>query len=404
MVKKILFLDHDPFFTGSTVSMIIIIKKLQQKGFEIAVHTPKKGEYRERLRTVVKEVYDFNSKFISTLALDTHYSVTEGLSGLALKELILINRIKYFAGVKEFISVIKRFKPDLVYINEHSLIQGCRASFLCSVPSIVHFRSCFPTDPDSFWNKLIIDNLKKFQPPVLVISEIEKSIIEKFLSEPGNIEIVYEFLEEQSDIPKIAPQDIHGLPSHRNDTKIVLSLAGILPIKGSKIFLEAAEIISKERSDIIFLLGGKHFFAEKHKYAVYAEECKNIISVLQKRKAVIVLNEISEIRKYLSISDMLVVSSIQSHFSRPVLEAWELNKPVIASDLEHHRIMIEEGFSGLFYRNEDSKMLADKIKLLADAPHLRRELGENGNFVLKTKFGFSNTLGKIIDKCRELTS
>jgi phosphatidylinositol alpha-mannosyltransferase len=53
-------------------------------------------------------------------------------------------------------------------------------------------------------------------------------------------------------------------------------------------------------------------------------------------------------------------------------------KPVVASDIEGYRGIMQHGEQGLLYRNKDSDALASALELLVRNPELRQELGGRG--------------------------
>ena len=65
-------------------------------------------------------------------------------------------------------------------------------------------------------------------------------------------------------------------------------------------------------------------------------------------------------------------------FGIVLLEAMAAGKPVVASDIEGYRGIMQHGEQGLLYRNKDSDALASALELLVRNPELRQELGGRG--------------------------
>jgi glycosyltransferase involved in cell wall biosynthesis len=59
-----------------------------------------------------------------------------------------------------------------------------------------------------------------------------------------------------------------------------------------------------------------------------------------------------------------------------VLEAMAVGRAVLASDIEGHRSLVEDGITGLLFRTEEE--LEAGARRLVDQPDLRRQLGHAG--------------------------
>lgn len=79
---------------------------------------------------------------------------------------------------------------------------------------------------------------------------------------------------------------------------------------------------------------------------------------------------------YRTCQVVLNTSHFEGGMANSVLEALALGKPVLASDIEGNRSVVEDEETGLLYSNEEEFYLQAR-RLLAD-PALRQRLGENG--------------------------
>ncbi len=81
-------------------------------------------------------------------------------------------------------------------------------------------------------------------------------------------------------------------------------------------------------------------------------------------------------------ADVIVNASIsEGGMANSVLEAMAAGRPVLASDIEGNRSLVEHGLTGFLFRTEDElEMYAER---LVDDAVLRRRLGEAGRLRLE---------------------
>jgi glycosyltransferase involved in cell wall biosynthesis len=64
-------------------------------------------------------------------------------------------------------------------------------------------------------------------------------------------------------------------------------------------------------------------------------------------------------------------------FPLVLLEASASGLPMVVSDLNTFKCIVEDGYNGLFTRRGDAKSLADAIIYLLENEDLRKKMGEN---------------------------
>lgn len=85
----------------------------------------------------------------------------------------------------------------------------------------------------------------------------------------------------------------------------------------------------------------------------------------------------SQMRSLLDASDVVVNASIsEGGMANSVLEAMARARPVLASDIDGNRSLVEDGVTGFLFRTGDE--LAERAERLAADPALRRALGRAG--------------------------
>jgi L-malate glycosyltransferase len=106
-------------------------------------------------------------------------------------------------------------------------------------------------------------------------------------------------------------------------------------------------------------------------------------------------------RALLQASDVVLNCSIsEGGMANSVLEALAAGRAVVASDIEGNRSLVEDGVTGLLFR--DAQEFAVKVgRLLAD-PGLRQRLGESGRRRVIERFGRDRELDGYLDLYRRL--
>ena len=82
---------------------------------------------------------------------------------------------------------------------------------------------------------------------------------------------------------------------------------------------------------------------------------------------------------YYKAADIFCLPSVMKSEVFPIvlLEASAASLPMIVSDLDTFKCIIENGYNGLFTKREDEKDLADAVIYLLENKDIREKLGKN---------------------------
>jgi glycosyltransferase involved in cell wall biosynthesis len=155
------------------------------------------------------------------------------------------------------------------------------------------------------------------------------------------------------------------------DIKIVLFVGALCKRKGVEVLIRAAEIIAKKFPKCLFILIG--YETEETKYLKQLIKAKNL------DKYVKLVGYVSDALKkmYYRAADMFVLPSLSEGFGLVLLEAGVNGLPLIVSDLPVFKILIRDGYNGLFSKRGDAEDLANKILYLLENESISIEIGEN---------------------------
>ena len=103
----------------------------------------------------------------------------------------------------------------------------------------------------------------------------------------------------------------------------------------------------------------------------------------------------TQAEKYFSASDIFVLPSVFEGFGLVILEAFRASVPVIATNIEGPRELIQNNVNGLLFEPKDCQVLARHILDLFKSTDRRNFIGKNGFKSYKDNFDINNYAKKI---------
>ena len=364
---KILYIHHGAGWGGAPISLMSLINELDKTKFEPHVLLLKDSIVKERLRenNITYTVCDSN--FYSK-----HYKY------VTHSDASLIKPYKVYKLLKMFISwvlskyyfapkALKKHTFDIVHLNSSVLSDWIHpASKHGKV--IYHIREPISKGIFGFRYNFIRSEVQKHADKVIAISKDNATRI----NIPQKTEVVYNFI------------DIPNKIIETNSTKSILYVGGAAKIKGIEVLIDAIPLINK---DIQINMAGNFpkfqtmsslkRLAYRLRYPSKFKLREKLIAISQ-YKNVNIVGSVSTITNILQESSFLISPFTVPHFSRPVIEAFAYEKPVIASDVMGMEEIVDEGVNGLLVEKNNPKALAEAINYLCNQPKKVREMGLKG--------------------------
>ncbi|MEN3046590.1 MAG: glycosyltransferase family 4 protein [Candidatus Hydrothermales bacterium] len=169
--------------------------------------------------------------------------------------------------------------------------------------------------------------------------------------------------------------------------KIVLFVGRFEKRKGFKYLRKAFRKVIKEVKDahLVAVGTGPLLGIEKQKSKIYLKDNVTFLGRVS----------FEELPKIYASSHVFCSPAIgYESFGIVLLEAMASSVPIVASDIEGYRFVVEDGKEGFLTKPEDPEMLADKIIYLLKNEDLRVKMGENGRKKAVEKFSWD----KIVDE------
>ncbi|HEX6369444.1 MAG TPA: glycosyltransferase family 4 protein [Longimicrobium sp.] len=101
--------------------------------------------------------------------------------------------------------------------------------------------------------------------------------------------------------------------------------------------------------------------------------------------------------RLMAAADLVVFPSTVPHFSRPVIEAGAMARPVVASRLGGVEELVDDGRTGLLVPPGDPAALADAIARVLLDPALARAMGQAGHDAFLRRFAREPVMRQLLD-------
>lgn len=385
MKKKILLLDQADFIGGAELFNLDLINSLDAEKFEIHLLFSGNPVYRTKIKQQVKEFVYPLPRLKSGFFRYWHL----------LKSAWLVRKI------------VQKENIDLIQSNTirmHIVAALAKKLFRFKIP-LVWFVHDF-TFPQNVLQKMIV-----FPDLILTCSEaVKKDLLQKTSSHfSAKMKVVYNGVKirnkKQRDNQMQILQNLLKTGTTRDlNKKHKIGIVGRLdPWKGQDIFLKASRKIWIETNRVEFYIIG---VASEYDQSTleFAEQLKKMTREFSLEKAVKFLGYVENLEKEMSKLDIVVHASKKPEpFGRVIIEAMNLGKVVIASELGGTMEIIENGIDGFLIPPDNAKILAEKILQILNNESQKLQIAKNANAKVAEKFDLRKQVKKIENHWEKLT-
>jgi glycosyltransferase involved in cell wall biosynthesis len=180
------------------------------------------------------------------------------------------------------------------------------------------------------------------------------------------------------------------------DADVILAVGRQEFQKGHRFLLEAMEPILRARPSTVLLLAGREGAETAH------------LRTLAKRspisEAVRFLGFRDDLPDLLAASDLFVFPSLWEGLGGAVIEAMALGLPIVATDLEPVREVVEDGRCATLVPPRSPQSLASAIVSLLDDRDRARVLGGQGREIYLRRFTLQRSTERMVELCRQVTT
>jgi D-inositol-3-phosphate glycosyltransferase len=183
------------------------------------------------------------------------------------------------------------------------------------------------------------------------------------------------------------------------DEKIILFVGRIEPLKGIEQLLRAMPYLAKEHQSKLVIIGGDKDSQQE------IERLKGLSRSLHIQNSITFSGMVKpeQLPYYYSAADVCVIPSYYESFGLVALESLACGTPVVATDVGDLSNIIREGEAGYVIKENDPRILADKIKLVLSRPVSNREttIGIRAPMV---RFDWTNIAETLSYECQRLVT
>ncbi|MDP8219033.1 MAG: glycosyltransferase [Candidatus Theseobacter exili] len=180
-----------------------------------------------------------------------------------------------------------------------------------------------------------------------------------------------------------------------SECAIVVYAGGLTGVRGIKKIIDALEFV--QRKVELWLIG-------KWGSVEFAESCQSSSGWKHVKYFGYVL--LPEVYQYLRKANIGIVTLLpEENYLRALptkaFEYMACGLPLVMSDFPYWREIFGE--CAVFADPENPRDIAKKIKYLIDNPHIAKELGQKGRYLVETKYNWENESKKLITLYKGIT-
>lgn len=361
--KRMLFFHHCGTVGGAGISGLNFLNSVPKDKYDITVLCVSEPDI------MVKIFRDNGYKVIEggfCPASFTHCvgSERQAFSPKAILNYITVKRCKKIAE-----RVIKEQKPDVVVANSMTLFWVGKLAKKQGAETVCFFRETYIHGLFGVRTNYIKAELSKHFDKISFISNYELLQSQSIKSKKVTI---YNMIREEG-YDRYTKNEARDLLHLDKDKFYVLFVGGVNELKGTLVLLRAMAKIKDDNTKLLFV-GGIYEQLKKNAYPTdlkrrikglfvknYSKKCLETIDKSSLRDKIVFFPHQSDIAPFYMASDLLVFPMTAPHQARPLFEAGYAKIPVIITDFENIKEVVDER-SGYLFENGNDTMLAQMIE------------------------------------------
>lgn len=365
-MKKITYIiTRSDSIGGASVHLLDLIPAITKLGIETELLIGGKGIMYER-------------------ALDL------GINTTALNHLQReINLIEDYKAYQEIIAHLKKQRPDIVHLHSSKAgILGRLASKKLGIPCVFTAHGWAFTEGVSKPKRLLYKMIEKIIAPyankIITVSEYDRDLaLQNGVGTEEQLIAIHNGVKN-STIPIQPKQD--------EKTCRLVMVARFDQQKNQAILLETLSRLADLNWHLDLIGDGPNL-----------QNCKNLARKLGLENNINFEGRSNEVEKFLSRSDIFVLTSNWEGFPLSILEAMRIGLPVIASDVGGVKEAVISGLTGYTVQRDDLNGLTQKLRQLITEPSTRKKMGQEALNRYLENFTFEEMIRKTNDVYNKLT-
>ncbi len=360
--EKILFAINGLNVGGAQRLVVDQINYLSQKGYQVYLIT-----------TVKSKVLNFFPHL--KIQSDNIYIIDYYKLGF-IKSILKLRKIIKMGGFNLIISHL--------YLTNTLIRFAC--IFLVKKPIILIYEHNAYYKEKTFKNLLIDKVLARFSDKIIAVSEYVKYFLLESGIPENKIRVIENGIDfKETNVDRSNKRRELGI----NDGDVLfVSVGNVDEQKGYDILISAAEKLTKERNNLYFMICGTC-------HNLLFDRLKQLVLEKKIEDKVIFLGPRSDVIEILKAADYFLMPSRWEGLSIALLEALNLSKAVIVSDIDGMKNIIIDRENGIKFISCDADDLVKKVNELLGNNNLKIKIEKNA-FICASNYTISNNIQKIL--------
>lgn len=354
--KNILEVYYEPAFSGITRHVGSFVEKLSKENYKFHVVCSTDDEQIER--------------YFRDMGIDVH--------------IVPPDRYFTFLGMVKVIQLIYKLKIDIVHV--HNL----QSIFWAHLPRLFAPRTKFVFNPQviNFENKtiekiffIVWKIFALLSDKIIAVTPSQKATLaQRGIKRDNRIVVIPNSIPPED----IAVAEKGDILAQALDAPCILSVIRLVSQKAPLRILDVADIVCRQYYDAHFYIVGDGPMRDEMERAITTKGLRESVRLLGFRKDA--LNLIAQ-------ADILFSTAQWEGLPYTLLEGMALGKPIVASDIEGHEFLVQNGVTG--YLSQSAEAMAGSILLLLRSEEKRREMGRMARQRYMSQFSFEFFIEKM---------
>ncbi|UYZ61371.1 glycosyltransferase family 4 protein [Hymenobacter weizhouensis] len=385
MKKTIVFVSHEATLTGAPILLLNIVTWLGlQAKYDLVVVLAKDGPLRQDFEKVAKVIlYNVTPSSRVVAALLRRSDTIDKYQLNRFRRVLRGKNIKLiFSNTIVNADLVKKFRdahvPIITYVHELSFIMRMQQLYHGGIDTALSNTSFFLAGSKAVTRHLVLQGV-----------------------DPNKIEVIYSSIPFEAIEAQLQTYTIEkvraelGLPIN---ARLLVAVGTASWRKGSDLFVQLADVVSKRRSDIHFAWVGATPNTMEYLQLVHDVERYGLVDNFH------IIPTTPEYLKYLAVAEMLILPSREDTFPLVVLEAAVAGKPTVCfADAGGSPEFVGTEYGVVVPYGQIEKM-ADAVEELLRNDEERRDKGKRAREAVRTNYNISGVTARIEEVIEAFTA
>lgn len=372
---RVCYFLHSGSVGGAPLSLLYLLQQMDRLRYEPIVVFLYDSPMRQRFQELGVQTHIAQGM--------TYFSHTTGEAQSLRNPRGWLQVVNFIPSIWKSYRLVKSLRPDIVHANSSTLSPQVIGAKLAGAKVVWHIREHVLNGFFGLRKGLLVWVARRYADALITIMEDEG----ERLGALHKTTLIYNFVDFSYFDRKLRVEVPVG---GRQRPKTVVMLGGLDRIKGTLELAQACLLVQEQLSDVQFIVAGyggdgapKGPLNPRRWLSLLLGQGRYVDHVLKLSKplhpkGLELVGVVKDVPSLLAQADLLVFPSTEPHFARPIIEAGAMAMPVVASDLEGPRELVEQGVTGLLVTPRDPEALAQAIVSILSNSERARAMGEAG--------------------------